>query len=819
MASENSKFAQYTRDQLFAFADKCAKDVLDTVKDERLRDLIFGDDWKDRDEFMNSSGDIMRYTSSLLMLAFHYVYFRYRDWVKIDNKVDNGPADNDLIRIFNIMYRLYFHYDLNFELMDNLLTDLQIDLALNGVVTREFDLQNEIESDNLFAETAYYARCFRRSRQNDPNRSDFALYEYMDAFRRLVDKTFPFLNGLETELRPLDTTPWTAERGGVQHCPRVAALLLKNTESRYTSEKFWPDRDFASEHKIETFCCVISVSGYYYFLTNIELIAEGGSLLSLGDWLNAGADDHLTLVGYKLNYRAFSERQASCALIVGPHMSPKPGKYGKYVYYLDTPLEEFGKNFIPELIASVIGDSSHKTSRLFFEDFYSINYKYIRNLSLAVVDVIKNNKSFLKKLFDDYKDDERFARLFGQMSSEPEINLYSVPWDIIIAILLISDGAAKLLQTVLKYNDSCFEKLIGNLQLRFGKSRFDQDEARSRAEAEFAAVSESIRSSYGLSEKEADSLRREIRARTIVSLITSTEAVDETKGFPLSIRARIEQLKDIGEPHNTASNESKVKTAKLIVNQTLSTLVLFYRGFLEYAQIKLDFESDSAFRVLDDTDIAGYHASAQRAFDATREKLAATEPFNCASSIGDSFVKIMAELKKLCDDCAIGAKYYPIVKACLGRDQLLDYDFLEEKLYCIEAIPPCPDNAATNAFLEDVIFAFRYLQTGEKTKAKQANVDLSLKAIFPYVATYQYTKHTGDGYRINCFSIIDHKGFDTNVQVLSEFDFILNEKYYCLPNRRRSSEQLNLWIEPTLIYYMSSDAQKSNNEQPTGAEE
>ena len=163
MASENSKFAQYTRDQLFAFADKCAKDVLDTVKDERLRDLIFGDDWKDRDEFMNSSGDIMRYTSSLLMLAFHYVYFRYRDWVKIDNKVDNGPADNDLIRIFNIMYRLYFHYDLNFEMMDNILTDLQIDLALNGVVTREFDLQNEIESDNLFAATLRCMSIWTRS--------------------------------------------------------------------------------------------------------------------------------------------------------------------------------------------------------------------------------------------------------------------------------------------------------------------------------------------------------------------------------------------------------------------------------------------------------------------------------------------------------------------------------------------------------------------------------------------------------------------------------------------------------------------------------
>ena len=120
MASENSKFAQYTRDQLFAFADKCAKDVLDTVEDERLRDLIFGDDWKDPEEFMNSSGDIMRYTSSLLMLAFHYVYFRYRDWVTIDNKVDNGPTDNDLIRIFNILYRLYFHNALNLELTDTI---------------------------------------------------------------------------------------------------------------------------------------------------------------------------------------------------------------------------------------------------------------------------------------------------------------------------------------------------------------------------------------------------------------------------------------------------------------------------------------------------------------------------------------------------------------------------------------------------------------------------------------------------------------------------------------------------------------------------
>ena len=110
-------------------------------------------------------------------------------------------------------------------------------------------------------------------------------------------------------------------------------------------------------------------------------------------------------------------------------------------------------------------------------------------------------------------------------------------------------------------------------------------------------------------------------------------------------------------------------------------------------------------------------------------------------------------------------------------------------------------NSEAYVIINNVIEVFRYLQTGDRSCKDIWDVELSLKAIFPFVAIYQYAKQTGDGYHINNFSIISAKGQDINIKVLSEFRYKLNEKYYCLPNKQRSAESLKLWIEPILIIY------------------
>ena len=82
------------------------------------------------------------------------------------------------------------------------------------------------------------------------------------------------------------------------------------------------------------------------------------------------------------------------------------------------------------------------------------------------------------------------------------------------------------------------------------------------------------------------------------------------------------------------------------------------------------------------------------------------------------------------------------------------------------------------------------------------DVDSGMDGIYPYVGTYEYTHETRDGYRVAHFSIaspVRDAGMD--VEILSEFRYVINSKYYCLPNKMCANNEIKLWIEPTIIDY------------------
>ena len=272
-------------------------------------------------------------------------------------------------------------------------------------------------------------------------------------------------------------------------------------------------------------------------------------------------------------------------------------------------------------------------------------------------------------------------------------------------------------------------------------------------------------------------MRNEIKVRIILANVTrainGNEILNEKTGFPLSIRSRMQLIEGICADQNIAP-KARIEATKLMVNQTLATLIAFYDGFMCYASAKHDFETRSAYKVMKREDILNAQTQAQNAFNARFEQTTAEmKPLVAAGNYDD----IMKRLRKLVRSCSTGHVNNSVINNCLGRRTLLDVTFLEDKL--------------------DVIMHPR-------EEAEEAD-NVSLKAIFPHIATYQYAKQTGDGYLISNFSIISASGSDKNVMVLSEFDYKLNEKYYCLPHRQRSSDELDLWIEPILIEYENDD--------------
>ena len=154
-------------------------------------------------------------------------------------------------------------------------------------------------------------------------------------------------------------------------------------------------------------------------------------------------------------------------------------------------------------------------------------------------------------------------------------------------------------------------------------------------------------------------------------------------------------------------------------------------------------------------------------------------------------------IKKLNDECVFvkGPKTKnEILRTFLGRHYFLDFNQIGplKELLKFENVN---EKSQMDEAIKKIIYVYGYLQNGSD---KESGLD----GIYPYVGTYEYTHETRDGYRIAHFSIsTPSRDENIDVEVLSEFRYLINSKYYCLPNKMCGSNEIKLWIEPTIIAY------------------
>ena len=750
------------------------------IPDKYVCNMLFGNDMN-REDFLGDRTQILYYTSKLLIVAYHYLYFRYRRWCKVDNIIDDGPTDNDLIRIFKVMRKMYIMNELSYEAMESVLMDLQIDIALHGAISQELRITRDIYQSSEFARMAYLAKKARTdSRFNDLTPIEGRIDEFMDFI-----KNFAFLKNLTAKLA-FDDEAKFFNLGQFRPNVKLQRVLWENND-------FYAESDYLGT--IDTFNCLIKVARSYYFLSSTEFVVANGDIVSGSEIMETSADTEI--LGMKLGYISFDPTASYISVVVGADEKILEDFRNENVFFIKRPYEEYCEENFP--LEALINFSDKKP---LIEDFYTINFKYIRNLSLAIVDILETDDQ--KNIYHTYAGDSRFRMLFDG----GEKNAVSLQWDVIIAILLVEEGAGKILNTIFSANPKAFYKLVKNLELRFGRELFSSGDIVSKTKKEIEREEKKIhnRNSVGVGQnvfvfdREKESIRVEVQVRTIIVNVTravnGNQVVNEKVIFPLSVRSRIQLLESIRDDYSESPRQ-KIEKTRAIVNQTVSTLIIFYRGLIKYTKQKTAFENESYYRVLSDEEIDAYQNDAQNVFniEAKRYKRAINKTEN-------DYKKIFDMLRELCNDFLPGKDGYGVLKHMLGRQQLMDCDFVIDTLKeCWRADTEHATNSEAYVIINNVIDVFRYLQTGDRSCKDIWDVELSLKAIFPFVATYQYAKQTGDGYHINNFSIISAKGQDINIKVLSEFKYKLNEKYYCLPNKLRSAESLKLWIEPILIIY------------------
>ena len=135
----------------------------------------------------------------------------------------------------------------------------------------------------------------------------------------------------------------------------------------------------------------------------------------------------------------------------------------------------------------------------------------------------------------------------------------------------------------------------------------------------------------------------------------------------------------------------------------------------------------------------------------------------------------------------------PILKENLGRYQLLDFSEINQlkALVDFENV----DDAILDARISAILEVYKYMQNG---KGDEKGLD----GIYPYVGTFEYAHETRDGYKIAHFTIsAPGTKKELDIEMISEFQYSINSKYYCLPNKMCCNNEIKLWIEPTLIAY------------------
>ena len=117
-----------------------------------------------------------------------------------------------------------------------------------------------------------------------------------------------------------------------------------------------------------------------------------------------------------------------------------------------------------------------------------------------------------------------------------------------------------------------------------------------------------------------------------------------------------------------------------------------------------------------------------------------------------------------------------------------------------------------NRFLLNVKKLFYFLMYNEDYQREMIlGQQISYDPIYPYVVRYTERSENRDGYNINVFSVFfaEDSG-EKEVKILSEREYIINEKYYCIPNVSTSNSRW--WIEPFLISCRKYDAIISGEE-------
>ncbi len=731
------------------------------IDDPNIREYIFNS--TDYKRCAKKVPDYVSYIDNILSLAFVFAYGCFRvDCAEEPFCCENAKKPSSL-RIINSLKKAYIQYPVTSDLVQFVLTDIQFDMA-QGANSELYDVFSRMcrFSDKNFSLSKYY-KVIKNWRAS-PARFQMDANELALLFANLLDN-MTFLR--EYNLRDTGDNFVFVEKkaelfGQTEKYSYISAnhLLFKNDE-KYRGFFTLFSCDKKEERVQKLLLRYISTDGYNS--VNVTVSREDDP------------DDE-------------------------NHISERPNEYYEEITGSDWSTggssdgQGLGANFINQV--------------------HSINYKYIKNLALAVSDAISINRDSKEELLRVFR--VHHPNIFFREDSSVDICSDSADWDGITVMLLIEASPTKVLEVLINKFRQMFYDIAKNLCKRidnpdmpiYGCTDSQLDELVQKIIKSNLIVDEAGGFHRNLRNGQASKrLFAKAAAMLLISSLSSAMA-EESDEKMICVGNIFENLKVLENLKNEPSPEEKEKKVSTILGETFRHLLCFYKGALAYGVIKSEFDLESCDCCLSQSRINSYQTKLKDAFmksaKAEAERLSAYDSSSLKNTLFliDEFIKLC----KQCSSSSGGENLGRSLYVTLGKYEIMNVNDFEnrtedlfEELKSTRTFTPKTVERYTRLALD----VLNFLIYG--TFDCNAVNGVPLNAIYPFAATYSRGNENYDGYKTATFTLnieIDYDNVpDTKeeVNVLTEFSYATGDVFYCLPNVLRANKKW--WIDPILVSF------------------
>ncbi len=753
------------------------------IVDKEIRSLILGSR-KVRDS-LSSVVSYPIYMNNCLTLAYLYAYGCFKKMAEVSECPENNYEDfipeinNNALRVLNSLDKTYVQYPLTAELMQFVISDLQFDLlpntesCLKGVfgnvcnfpATARGNYFNLIKYFNLIADW-----------KTSPSRYDrVSNDDFMDMFLELINN-LEFLHGhlcrFGDDLAFVETGFYnlaTKDEVGIITDGTIDLDRLEEIDDREDIFNYVPMRHtLLKGDGINTF-------DYYYLITAEK--RENTNELDLTYAHTSYGANNLTV---RVSTDADPAKD-SPELLNLPYDAAT--RYGEITGVWDESDEQKGNG------------------GYIINQIHAINYKYIKNLALAVSDALSMNllgKNWLAEIFS-----KKHPELFSASNQDrSEV-------DALVIMLMIEESPTSVLEAIFSHreDDRFFCDIITNLDRRFDDSAlsFHRKSSRQLLEEVQKIIRKSLLSGDRNGKRELKKESRQIRAGAKALLIISSliKLVEEDCKhdyiYAGNIYANVENLKTMKDNKDIPF---KIECVNEILVDTFKRLVCFYEGVIAYGELKGRYDVESMNVCLPNTRIDEMKNHLATAFLAAATARAQRYKTDARYEENRAWLYI-EDFLDLCHKVNSDVVYRDHLYSTVGKYELLDLaDFdvcLRSRLGGDRVI----DENNVDNWIDFSLIIMEYLKTGSFSDTP---IDHNLmNAVYPFAAIYSRGNTNRDGHTTITFTIsidIDNNGKDdyrSEVNVLTEYKYNPYNVFYCLPHVQRSNSRW--WIDPLLVSY------------------